>query len=814
MKKTFYLVSLIFLLFVSCGKKELSQQEALDFLYAYMPLPDKVDYDTAYYQRNVACSFQAREEMPWGKTIPDREFLHFVLPIRVNNENMDESRMVFYSELKDRVKDLSMTDAILEVNHWCHEKVTYTPSDSRTSSPLASIKTAYGRCGEESTFTVAALRSVGIPARQVYTPRWAHTDDNHAWVEAWADGEWHFLGACEPEPVLDLGWFNAPASRGMLMHTKAFGAYDGPEEVMSQSACYTEINVTKNYAPIGKAYVKVVDEVGNCVEGANVQFKIYNYAEFYTVATKQTDAEGLTSLEAGLGDLVAWGFKEDVYGLAKSSLAKGDTATLVLNKKAGERYSEDMDIVPPLERNTLPEVSDEMRAVNTARTAYEDSLRNAYIATFNTSTPLLTASRGNHETISAFLNNAEDKERAEALLNNVSAKDLRDITMECLVDAYNNTPAKGEIPADIYNQYVLSPRVANEMLVPYREYFNEVLTDEQKASLKSHQNLIAWINENITIDTEHNPQNLRMTPIGVWKSRVTDAGSRDIFYVALSRTLGNITRVDPVTEKLQYADENYNWIDVHFDDSENNAAAQGTIKASYSPSKILVNPKYYSHFSLSAIQNGPLALMNYAEEDTYESLLKNGTKVDAGDYLMVTGTRMADGSVLAHLEIFNVPVNEEVTVPLVMRSNSEALQVIGSFNSENLYKDDEAGVKSILSTTGRGYFIVGVIAPNNEPTNHALRDIALYKEELEKWGRKIVLVFRNQSEADRFNIKDFPELPSNVVFGVDVDGQITAELNGTLPVVKIADTFNRVVFESQGYTIGLGEQLVNAIKKL
>lgn len=50
------------------------------------------------------------------------------------------------------------------------------------------MKTAYGRCGEESTFTVAALRSVGIPARQVYTPRWAHTDDNHAWVEAWVNG--------------------------------------------------------------------------------------------------------------------------------------------------------------------------------------------------------------------------------------------------------------------------------------------------------------------------------------------------------------------------------------------------------------------------------------------------------------------------------------------------------------------------------------------------------------------------------------------------------------------------------------------------
>ena len=89
-----------------------------------------------------------------------------------------------------------MEDAILEVNHWCHEKATYQPSDARTHSPLATVYTAIGRCGEESTFLVAALRAVGIPARQIYTPRWAHTDDNHAWVEAWANGKWYFLGAC------------------------------------------------------------------------------------------------------------------------------------------------------------------------------------------------------------------------------------------------------------------------------------------------------------------------------------------------------------------------------------------------------------------------------------------------------------------------------------------------------------------------------------------------------------------------------------------------------------------------------------------
>lgn len=817
----FSLVSILMMLgSVSCSQRSdtLSPDKAMCFLYEYMSLPDKTDYDTAFYQRNVDASFLARHEMPWGKSVPDREFLHFVVPVRVNNENLDECRMEFYAELKDRVKNLSMKDAILEVNHWCHEKVTYTPSDERTSSPLATVKTAYGRCGEESTFTVAALRSVGIPARQVYTPRWAHTDDNHAWVEAWADGEWFFLGACEPEAVLNLGWFNAPASRGMLMHTKVFGNYDGPEEVIRRTSSYTEINVTSNYAPVGNAYVKVVDTEGKAVESAPVEFKIYNYAEFYTACLKHTDAEGLTSIQSGLGDFVAWSHSGDAYGFAKCTVAKGDTTVLVLDKRPGEAYSLDIDIVPPAERNTVPLLSDEQVTGNASRLAYEDSLRNAYVATFDTSSPLLVRTRGNHAEIRDFLEWADFSERAYGLLDVISDKDLRDISSSTLRDIYDNTPANTSLPAEFYYRYVLNPRVANEMVLPYRSFFNQQLSHEQKEAWTSDVNqLVSWIGENISIDTQHNPRNLRMSPISVWNHRVTDVFSRNIFFVAVCRSLGIPSRIDPVTSKLQYADGGCNWVDVPFaDSSATNEAGkgQGVVSATYQPSQFLANPKYYTHFSLSAIKQGSPCLLNYSEADTYESLLKDGSRVDAGDYLLVSGTRMADGRVLAHIEIFSVKANQPTVVPLVMRSNNESLQVIGSFNSENLFQDDHGVVKSILSTTGRGYFVIGLIAPNHEPTNHVLRDIALYKDELEQWNRKIVLVFRNQTEADLFRLSDFPELPANVIFVVDSEGQIAAELSGTLPVIKIADTFNRVVFSSEGYTIGIGETLLKSIRLL
>ena len=334
-----------------------AERDALTFLYAYMPLPDITDNDGAFFLANVDCSLRAREEMPWGKQVPEREWRHFVLPLRVNNEPLDSSRIVFYRELKPRVEKLTMAEAILEVNHWCHEHATYQPSDGRTSSPLQTVKSAIGRCGEESTFAVAALRSVGIPARQVYTPRWAHTDDNHAWVEAWADGEWYFLGACEPEPVLNLGWFNQPASRGLLMHTKVFGKYDGPEDKVSVSKCFTEINVTENYAPVAFNVVRVVDSLGKPVKNAEVRFCIYNYAEFYPVLTTHTDADGIARLRTGKGDMVAWATADERYGFTVCSAATPDTALLTLNHRSGERYHAELLITPPPVRNTLPEVS-------------------------------------------------------------------------------------------------------------------------------------------------------------------------------------------------------------------------------------------------------------------------------------------------------------------------------------------------------------------------------------------------------------------------------------------------------------------------
>lgn len=821
-------------------QQEMTQEEreALQFLYAYMPICDIADYSGEFFLNNVRLALNNRKEASWGKTVPDLLFRHFVLPVRVNNENLDNAREVFQKELWPRVKDLSMQDAILEVNHWCHEKVIYTPSDMRTSAPLATVRTAYGRCGEESTFLVAALRSIGIPARQVYTPRWAHTDDNHAWVEAWADGQWYFLGACEPEPVLNLGWFNAPASRGMLMHTKVFGAYNGPEDVMKQTANYTEINVIDNYATSAPITITVQDPEGNPVQDANVEFKVYNYAEFYTVSQKTSDSNGQASLKAGLGDMVVLASKGDRFGQAKVTFGKDKDVVIRLDHSQGDAMSEMMDIIPPSENARMPEVTPEQRAENTRRMAEEDSIRNLYVGTFPDETKArgfaaeikldadkvssyLLRSRGNYAEIMQFLREANNRkmgERALELLGTISEKDLRDTPCSVLEDHLYQTPADADAAT------VLSPRIAHELLTPYRSYLQKQIPEPLAASFrKDPQQLVEWCRDSLTVRSDLNTGGTLTSPIGTWNSRVVDALSRDVFFVAAARSLNIPAWIDGVTGNIYYS-QNGQRIPVDFEKTaENTQIAEGVLKATYQPIPRLDNPKYYTHFTLSKYENGSFRLLNYPDDATWASLLKNGTPLEAGYYQLVTGSRMANGGVMCQTTLFTVEAGKTTHIELIMRDNAEEIRVIGNFNSEARFLSmPEQKETSVLATTGRGYFVVGILGVGQEPTNHALKDIEVKKAEFEKWGRRLVLLFPDEASFRKFNPADFPNLPSTVVYGIDTDGKIRSEIaenmklpkGGQLPVFIIGDTFNRVVFEIDGYTIGLGEQMIHTIQGL
>ena len=696
----------------------LEGREALQFLYAFMPINDLADYDGEFYLENVRAAFTARREMAWGKEIPHDIFRHFVLPVRVNNENMDNSRTIFYDELKARVQNLSLHDAALEVNHWCHEKVTYAPSDGRTSSPLASVRSAIGRCGEESTFAVAAMRSVGIPARQVYTPRWAHTDDNHAWIEVWVDGDWYYMGACEPEPVLNLGWFSSPVKRAMLLHTKVFGKYFSKQDIINETNCFTEINVIENYAPTKKVKIQIVDIENNPVKDATVDFGLYNYAEFYPIASKKTNADGIATLTVGLGDLLIRAYKDGMFGYQKLAKNEGllglhkmpkeaETIILVIDKKEGELNALDLDVTPPAELPVNSKISEEQRRENDHRLQEENDIRKQYEATFYTQEKAkilaeelnvdasltwkyLQESRGNYAEIEKFLRatTPENSTWAFDLLSVISKKDLRDTPSEILIHHLENSSEFApHFKNEIFINYVLNPRVANELLSAYRNAFGLDCNIFSAPEICANPKIaIDYFKNLYTINDDFNPQQIPITAKGFAELKVGDTYSANIAAIAFLRSLGFAARLEPATKKLQYYNFNQ-WHDFSLaKTNEQKNSPQGKLFLKFTPDDALKTPQYEIHYTLSKFTNGKFNVLPLDDNGEIfgETTLVNKTfNLDAGYYLLTTGRRLANGSVLSRLEFFNIEQNTTTTVPLIIRYSKEELQIIGSMNPES-----------------------------------------------------------------------------------------------------------------------------------
>ena len=807
-KHIFFLLLIVTLFLSSCDKnntqKAFTEEKALDFLYENMLFGDSIDYSEDYFRECVHYAFLAKEELLWGSSVPEREFKHFVLPPRVNNENLDRFRATYYEELKARVKDLSLYDAVLEVNHWCHERVNYKGSDSRTSAPMATIKTSWGRCGEESTLLVTALRTVSIPARQVYTPRWAHCDDNHAWVEAWVDGQWHFLGACEPEPVLDLGWFNEPASRTLLLHTRVFGNYDGPEEVISRNANYTEINVVDNYGETAKTTFTVIDTEGVPQSGITVEFKIYNYAEFCTVVRKTTDENGQTWLTSGLGCMMAYAANNGKFGFQVFKAGQQDQVTIVLDHEEGTMDRFEYDMVPPPPTSVLPEVSPEMRAENNRRIAYEDSLRNAYVKSCKDAQMKLISttgnktlcriyekSWGNYQTLADFIEYAKNKGEetlAVNLLQSLSNKDLRDVSLEVLTDHFDSWIATlHSVPLAMTQ---CGPRVSNEMLTAYRKNFAEFFPQEEVQAFRDNPALLVdWVKQHIQVDAKVNPQRIPISPIGVLKARIADPHSRDIFFVAMARSLGIPSQINPVTGKVQYASDGNTWITVDFEAQQPSVAPIGYLDLQYSPIISMPDPKYYSHFSIKKFNGNSFELLAYDAQDPgiddgmTLSAFEHPIPLEAGYYILTSGNRLSDGTALAHSEFFTIYPGKVTPAHLVLREQPSDLQVLGQFHPSTPLVEE-------------GYYILGFLEQGTEPTTHAMQDISTYKKEIEQMGIPVFFYSNENKELQDQLITDLQLDPNN------------------LPIIIIGNASGEVVFVKQGYTIGLGEQLLTILSHI
>ena len=107
-------LSFILLLFMLAGCARTQKSDYLQWMYANMPLADSLGYSRAFWEENVAVTLDVRDAMDWN--VPEKEFVHFVLPLRVGNEALDNFRTTYADTLCRRVKGLGIAEAALEIN--------------------------------------------------------------------------------------------------------------------------------------------------------------------------------------------------------------------------------------------------------------------------------------------------------------------------------------------------------------------------------------------------------------------------------------------------------------------------------------------------------------------------------------------------------------------------------------------------------------------------------------------------------------------------------------------------------------------------
>ena len=860
---------------IEAGLSLCSEEEALliKFFYGTMPLRDAGEYPFEIFLSYVRHALWLRKTIDWCKKLPEDLFVHDVLYYRINSEDISDCRSFFYEQLKDRIVGLDEYQAAVEINYWCAEHATYEMADDRTAGPMTMYRSGKGRCGEESTFTVTALRSVGLAARQVYTPRWAHCDDNHAWVEVWVNGEWHFLGACEPEEKLDRGWFTGPAGQALLIHSRTFGDYAAGkrEEVIGRDGAVVCHNVTASYTKTRKLRIQVRKQDNTPAAHAQISVEILNMAEYFPAAVLETDEQGETSIRLGLGDIRLQArsegkFVERYCNLAEDGVGAADVdcaVTLVLkDSEAGmkdalsgvsacewhlEKLCAPKEVVVRESVLSEEEVSRGTRRLADAVKLREerfDQLTRHAIAVHPEEEERMRIAGENAEELTAFLEKDDNPDRKK-LLDSLTKKDNKDLRAEVLED--HLSAKRGSWPEDIHVQDLLCPRIWLEEIGAYRSYICSVLPAQEQEAFASNPGLIwNYVNQNITDIPEEEYNTLCASPIGCLKLKMGSAVSRTILFIAICRSLNIPARLDKSLMVPEY------WADGAFHVPVSRAqASKGTLLLRNIPGKEWI---YAQHWTLGRLEKDHFVTMNHAglvfEKETLELLLP------VGIYRLIAVKRLLNGDQEAAELLFAIekekqtelymPDFEKADGVMPWEKNSVLDEIQSCLLRDILLQRADGTLCSLEKLVSGKRSILAFLEIGAEPTEHVLNEVLALEKSAKGnskgIGCQLLFVLRQEKDLQHKTLQEVLALDagSEIEILYDISGgasdanaaprtatgdtasgilcgwQETAKrmrLAEKLPVLAAVRPDGNGIYGSCGYHVGSVELMVRILKE-
>jgi hypothetical protein len=422
---------------------------------------------------------------------------------------------------------------------------------------------------------------------------------------------------------------------------------------------------------------------------------------------------------------------------------------------------------------------------------------------------------GNYMEIAAFISSAGARaETAMKIMEYISAKDLRDTPAEVLADHLVNAPDISSYnDTELFYRYVLSPRIANELLSPFRSAIKKMPSDLMEMFRTHPESAARWIDTALTITETDNYYGTPVIPAGVLKLHTADPHSRDIFFVALCRTAGVPARLAPGTDRPQYYSED-EWHDVRFAGDTAPAGEYGWV--TFSSETADHEPEYHIHFSLAHIISGHYQTLDY-DYGRKISDMPGSIKLISGDYMLTTGNRDENGNVFSSLTFFTLGPGEEKKVVVAPRPIPETEITRGRADLSGKLMS-YSGDSISLDTLSRNGLVLIWLEPGTEPTRHLLNDLPTLGDEYNRWDGYFVFLTdpsANPAGNDHQKIAGMPYRSvfaedSKLAFMTSILGDTSA--NRPLPVVLCCDQGGNISFFSEGYRIGTGEQILKKIR--
>ena len=556
------------------------------------------------------------------------------------------------------------------------------------------------------------------------------------------------------------------------------------KQIAGRDGCVRFLNVTEHYAETKKLRIRVEDGENHPIQGASVSVEILNMAEFCSVLTLTTGADGTASLTMGLGDVLVRVWKD---GLCAEITVRAEEREISLKlTEAPENMPcgrTDLQIRAPKDGATPWPVPDAaQKAVGRTRLKAADAAREKRLSTFREDAAraaerypgeadIFLRARGNVAGLKEFLDGEDWKQERRELLHSLLDKDFRDLEPELLQEqlrqlaplspvvqrrAASGEQADSASGREAFVRFCLCPRIGMEELTAFAPVIKAFFSEEEQAAFREQPERIRkWKQAHLKYLPGEDYDTLKITPPAALRGLWADEAGKRTLFVAVCRTLGIPARLNPVTGQAEYL-TGYGWREVSGQAEAAGGGAEETFTGRSHNEKdsarllLLASPEdpwtYAQTWTIGRLSRMGYETLNYEgihpENGRMELFLKSGT------YRLITTNRMPGGSQYASIIRFQLKEGEERTLEMKLRRPElKDLLVKNPLPAFSLMDGAGNTVESASLLTGAKSLLI-FAEEGKEPTEHVLNELPAEKERLERLSCRLILAADSPSSLE------------------------------------------------------------------